>query len=77
MDKNQFGAILPIIVADFVARAAERYLWTENEAFLKIYASELYKYLESEETKLWQYSTDKLLSLFDDELNGRLTLLPY
>jgi len=45
----------------------------DDEAFLKLYNSTLYFFLENEQTKVWHYSAEKLFRLFDEELNtGKL-----
>ena len=38
------------------------------------YKSKIYKLLVKEETKLWQYSSEMIVELFDREQNGRLEL---
>lgn len=38
-----------------------------NDAITKLYNSELYAILEQEDTKVWQYSTDMLYSLLEQE----------
>ena len=41
------------------------------EAIKKLYASKLYATLENEETKVWQYSTQMLYALLEqEEKNG-------
>lgn len=67
MDKLQFGAILPTIVANLVDRIALHGQMSEDEAISQLYHSTLYTMLEREETKIWQYSTEKLLDLFMQE----------
>lgn len=34
--------------------------------------SELYKAHKKEETKVWQYSSEMIVELFDKEMNGKL-----
>lgn len=67
MGQEQFIAIMPYISSDLVGMIATKNGITENEALTKLYASRLYAMLEQEETKLWQYSTDMLYSLFEQE----------
>ena len=44
---------------------------SEEAAIKKLYSSKLYAVLEKEETKVWQYSTHMLYSLFEqEEKNG-------
>jgi len=40
---------------------------SENDAITKLYNSKLYAILEQEGTKVWQYSTEMLYSLFEQE----------
>ena len=67
MSKEQFAAIMPYISADLVAMIAEKQKISDEDAIKKLYGSELYAALENEETKLWQYSTQMLYSLFEQE----------
>ena len=67
MSREQFAAMMPYITDDLAAIIAERQELTELDAISKLYASKLYALLECEETKLWQYSTDMLYSLFAQE----------
>lgn len=67
MEQEQFIAIMPYISSDLVGMIATKNDIAENEALTKLYASKLYAMLEQEETKLWQYSTDMLYSLFEQE----------
>ena len=67
MGQKQFFAIMPFICADLVGMIAQREKIPENQALSKLYKSKLYSILEREETKLWQYSTEMLYSLFVQE----------
>lgn len=67
MGQEQFTAIMPYISADLVAMIADKQNITDEEAIIKLYASKLYEALETEETKVWQYSTQMLYSLFEQE----------
>lgn len=67
MGHEQFIAIMPYISSDLVGMIATKNNITESEAISKLYASKLYAMLEQEETKLWQYSTNMLYSLFEQE----------
>lgn len=67
MGQKQFFAIMPFICADLVGMIAQREQIPENHALSKLYKSKLYSILEREETKLWQYSTEMLYSLFVQE----------
>ena len=67
MGQEQFNAIMPYISADLVAMISEKQSITNEEAIKKLYASKLYAALENEDTKVWQYSTQMLYSLFEQE----------
>ena len=67
MSQEQFAAMMPYISADLVAMIAEEQNISHEEAIKKLYASKLYAALEKEETKVWQYSTQMLYSLFEQE----------
>lgn len=67
MSQEQFAAMMPYISADLVAMIAEKQNISHEEAIKKLYTSKLYAALEKEETKVWQYSTQMLYSLFEQE----------
>ena len=67
MGQEQFQAMMPYITDDLIAMIIRRQNLTEAEAVRRVYESRLYALLEQEETKLWQYSTDMLYSLFAEE----------
>ena len=67
MSQEQLAAMMPYISADLVALIADKQNITHREAITKLYASKLYATLENEETKVWQYSTQMLYSLFEQE----------
>ena len=62
MRQDQFAAIMPYISTDLVGMIAKKNKISENDAITKLYAI-----LEQEETKVWQYSTEMLYSLFEQE----------
>ena len=68
MGQEQFAAIMPYISADLVSVIAEKQKVEPEEAIKKLYGSKLYAALEKEETKVWQYSTHMLYSLFEQEI---------
>ncbi len=69
MGQEQFAAIMPAISSDLVAMITSKQKISEEEAIRKLYSSKLYAALEKEETKVWQYSTNMLYSLYEQELN--------
>ena len=78
MEKNKFAAILPVITGNLTNKIIEETKLSENEAFNKLYGSELYTALENEKTKLWTYSIPKLYDLYDAEITtGKLELPEY
>ena len=74
MGNEKFEAILPIITAALTNESIKKYGLNEDEAISRLYASEVYKLLEDERTKLWQYSTEMLLELLEREESGNLIL---
>lgn len=67
MGQEQFAVMMPYISADLVGMIVEKQNISNEEAIKKLYASKLYEALEQEETKVWQYSTPMLYSLFEQE----------
>lgn len=67
MSQEQFAAMMPYISTDLVIMIAEKQNIPHEEAIKKLYESKLYATLEKEETKVWQYSTQMLYSLFEQE----------
>lgn len=67
MGQNEFLALMPYISADLVYMIINKQGLTEEEAIKKLYSSKVYAALEKEETKVWQYSTHMLYSLFEQE----------
>lgn len=76
MEQEQFIAMMPYISSDLVGMIATKNNVTEGEAITKLYASKLYALLEQEDTKLWQYSTEMLYSLFEQEEKTRTIIFP-
>ena len=68
MEQAQFQAIMPYISADLVDKIACTEDITEDAALDKLYVSRLYAALEQEDTKVWQYSTEMLYSLYQQEM---------
>ena len=67
MGQDQFAAIMPYISADLVGMIVKKKNISEPDAITKLYNSKLYAALEQEDTKVWQYSTDMLYSLLEQE----------
>ncbi|WP_444643228.1 hypothetical protein ACRQU7_01600 [Caproiciproducens sp. R1] len=78
MDKEKFDAVFPIIVAALTNRIAAENRISDEKAIAEFYTSQLYSVLENEQTKVWQYSTEKLYDLYRKEKeNGSLELPEY
>lgn len=70
MDKNKFDAIFPIISAALVEKIVIELNISDKDAVTELYSSYLYEMLEREETKFWQYSTEKLFEMFLEQRNS-------
>ena len=78
MEKNKFAAVLPVIIGGLTNKIIEETHISDNEAFEKLYSSELYAALENETTKVWTYSVPKLFDLYRNEVStGKLDLPDY
>ncbi len=74
MDKSKFDAVFSIIVGDLVEKIARTLNLSDKDAITELYSSHLYEILEKEETKFWQYSTEKLYEMFLEQRNsGKIT----
>jgi len=67
MDKTKFDAVFPIICSSLAEKIASELNLSEEDAVKKLYSSRLYELMEREETKVWQYSTEKLFELYLEE----------
>lgn len=74
MNKDRFVALMIMITPDIINKIMHKYELDEDRAMISFYKSKVYKLLEKEETKLWQYSSEMIVELFDREQNGRLEL---
>lgn len=70
MDKSKFDAMFPIISSALTEKIATELNLSDKIAIEELYSSRLFEILEQEETKLWQYSTEKLFDLFLEERNS-------
>jgi len=74
MEKSKFDAVFPIICSALVEKIMAELNLSDRDVITKLYSSHLYGMLEQEETKIWQYSTEKLFELFLEEKNsGNIT----
>ena len=76
MEQDKCAAILPVVVGGLVNTIIKEMNVSEEEAFDKLYNSELYSVLENEKTKVWTYSVPKLFDLLQDEINNGKLVLP-
>lgn len=76
MGQEQFVALMPYISADLVSLIAEKQNISGEDAIKKLYSSKLYAALENEKTKVWQYSTHMLYSLFEQEEKNGYIIFP-
>lgn len=76
MDKSKFDAVYPIICSVLVEKIALELNLTDQDAVAELYSSHLYEILEQENSKLWQYSTEKLFELFLEERNSGTISFP-
>ena len=74
MDKIKFSTILIFLVPQVLELVVNEYKVDDEKAVEMFYASELYKGLEEEETKLWHLSAHALFEMFQEELEtGKIT----
>ena len=72
MNKDRFSALMAMMTPDIIGKIMEKYGLDEGKAMALFHRSELYKALEQEDTKVWQYSSEMMVELFDREMNGCL-----
>ena len=72
MNKDKFSALMAMMTPDLVSKIMDKFGFGEDKAMALFHKSELYKSLEKEETKVWQYSSEMIVELFDREMNGVL-----
>lgn len=74
MSEVSIKAMLELIVPRLVKKIIETQNITEKEALTAVYASELYRQLEREETKLWHLSVPTLFDLWlEEKETGNIT----
>ena len=76
MRQEQFVLMMSNISASLIAKIAQKQNISDQEALEKLYSSNLYSLLEQEDTKVWQYSTDMLYNLFEQEQQTRRLSFP-
>lgn len=67
MEKKKFEAMLMLLVPRVIHLIIENYSHDEVTASKEFYDSEVYSFLEQEDTKLWHLSALTLFNMFDEE----------
>ena len=74
MEKQKFEAMLMLLVPQVIHLITENYPYDEVSATKEFYDSEVYSFLEQEDTKLWHLSALTLFHMFDEEKKtGKIT----
>ena len=74
MSEKGIKGMLELIVPRLLRMIMEKQSLTEKEALTRLYASELYRQLEREETKLWHLSIPTLYEMWlEDKESGHIT----
>lgn len=76
MQKNEFNAILPLKIEDFISLIIERKAMTFDAAVRYLYESEVYEALSDEATKLWHLSTHALYEMLETEKETGKVIYP-
>ena len=67
MKEDKFSAVMGILVPQVIQLIIENYAYDELTAANEFYISNLYAFLEQEDTKLWHLSPLTLFNMFDEE----------
>ena len=74
MSEKGIKGMLELIVPRLLCMIMEKQSLTEKEALTQLYASELYRQLEREETKLWHLSIPTLYEMWlEEKKSGHIT----
>ena len=74
MSEKGIKGMLELIVPRLLRMIMEKQLLTEKEALKQLYASDLYRQLEREETKLWHLSIPTLYEMWlEEKESGHIT----
>jgi len=77
MEKIKFDAVFPIICSALVEKISSELNLSDEDAIKKLYSSRIYEFMEREETKFWQYSTEKLFEMYLEETRtGNISFPP-
>ena len=74
MSEKGIKGMLELTVPRLLRMIMEKQSLTEKEALTRLYASELYRQLEREETKLWHLSIPTLYEMWlEEKESGHIT----
>ena len=74
MSEKGIKGMLELIVPRLLRMIMEKQSLTEKEALTQLYASDLYRQLEREETKLWHLSIPTLYEMWlEEKERGHIT----
>jgi hypothetical protein len=74
MEQSRLTTVLVFLVPQILSLIIEEYKVDDEKAAEMFYASELYKGLEDEQTKLWHLSANALFEMFTEEREtGKIT----
>ena len=74
MSEKGIKEMLELIVPRLLRMIMEKQSLTEKEALTQLYASDLYRQLEREETKLWHLSIPTLYEMWlEEKESGHIT----
>ena len=74
MSEKGIKVMLELIVPHLLRMIMEKQSLTEKEALTQLYASDLYRQLEREETKLWHLSIPTLYEMWlEEKESGHIT----
>ena len=76
MEKQKFEAMLMLLVPQVIHLITENYPYDEVSATKEFYDSEVYSFLEQEDTKLWHLSALTLFNMFDEDKKTGTFIFP-
>ena len=76
IEQSKLTTVLIYLVPQILSLIVEKYEVDEEKATEMLYASELYKGLEDEQTKLWHLSAHALFEMFQEERETGIITYP-
>lgn len=76
MEDKKFHGILLLIAPLVTKQIVQKYGLDEITAAQKFYSSKVYAMLEDEETKIWHFSPQMLMQMFEEEQRTGSFLIP-